>query len=181
MESESERLCFGGAPHIFQIICFTNMSGKGELWTTTTTLLMWPWPMRIVNRVKLTRWSWLDKSSIINYLAVIITYHQHQQLARGCRSSDAQLPHFPPAQIPVGVDGLVSLAWDWTNLFLSGCWAAGIEGRKLMNFNQVAFSFKTQGTNEPSPPASISNICPGTWNLALPLVMLSLRVCIIWV
>ena len=114
-------------------------------------------------------------------LTVIITYHQHQQLARGCRSSDAQLPHFPPAQIPVGVDGLASLAWDWTNLFLSGCWAAGIEGRKLMNFNQVAFSFKTQGTNEPSPPASISNICPGTWNLALPLVMLSLRVCIIWV
>ena len=60
------------------------------------------------------------------------------------------------------------------NLFsLSGCWAAGIEGRKfsfvlrLMNFNQVAFSL-TQGTNEPSPPASISNICPGTWNLALP-------------
>ena len=90
-------LCFGGAPHIFQIICFTNMSGKGELWTTTTTLLMWPWPMRMVNRVKLTRWSWLDRSSFIDYLTVIITYHQ--QLARGCRSSDAQLPHFPPIQI----------------------------------------------------------------------------------
>ena len=28
---ESERLYFGVAPHIFQIICFTNMSGKGEL------------------------------------------------------------------------------------------------------------------------------------------------------
>ena len=37
----------------------------------------------------------------------------------------------------------------------------------LMNFNQIAFS-STQGTNEPSPTASISNICPGTWNLALP-------------
>ena len=30
-ESESEGLCFGGAPQIFQIICFTKMSDKVEL------------------------------------------------------------------------------------------------------------------------------------------------------
>ena len=39
-----------------------NMSGKVELWETwetTTTLLMWPWPLRMISRQKLTRWSWL--------------------------------------------------------------------------------------------------------------------------
>ena len=34
------------------------------------------------------------------------------QKARGCRSPDAQLPHFPPAQVPLGIDDLASLAWD---------------------------------------------------------------------
>ena len=33
---------------------------------------MWPWPMRMVNRVKLTRWSWLE-GPLSFYLAVIIT------------------------------------------------------------------------------------------------------------
>ena len=62
----SERLCFGGAPRIFQIKYFANMSEKVELleiWKRTTTLLMWPWPVRMVSSWKLTRWSWLDRSS----------------------------------------------------------------------------------------------------------------------
>ena len=66
-ESESERLCFGVAPHIFQIICFTNVSGKGELWRFEQQWrLCWCDP---------GLWGWSTGWS---------------------SQGDAQLPHFPP-------------------------------------------------------------------------------------
>ena len=47
-----------------------------------------------------------------------------------------------------------------------------------MNFDQVAFSFKTQGTNEPSPPASIQIFVqePGTSPCLLQLLAHCTRV-----
>ena len=64
---ESERLYFGVAPHIFQIICFTNMSGKGELWRFEQQWrLCWCDP---------GLWGWSTGWS---------------------SQGDAQLPHFPP-------------------------------------------------------------------------------------
>ena len=76
MNFGSERLCFWGAPHIFQIKYSVNMSGKVDLlktWEGTTTLLMWLWPVRMISRWKLTRWSWLGRYSFIDYFTVIIT------------------------------------------------------------------------------------------------------------
>ena len=70
------RLCFWGAPHIFQIKYSRNMSGTVkllEIWEMTTTLLMSPWPVRMISGWKLTRWSWLGRSSLLNYLTVIVT------------------------------------------------------------------------------------------------------------
>ena len=72
----SERLCFWGAPHIFQIKYSVKMSGNVDLlktWEGTTTLLMWLWPVRMISRWKLTRWSWLGRYSFIDYFTVIIT------------------------------------------------------------------------------------------------------------
>ena len=113
ISDESERLCFGGAPHIFQIRWLINMSGKVQLlkiWATTTTLLMWPWPVRMVSEWKLTRWSWLGRSFILIILQSTSAVGKRLQL-------QLQLPHVPPTQVPVGVDGLASLAEDRKNLF----------------------------------------------------------------
>ena len=123
-------LCFGGAPHIFQMEYLTNMSGTVELldiWEMTTTLLMWPWPVRMISRWKLTRWSWLGRSSLLNYLKVNITSKtstltswsistvlssRQEAAAAGepmlsCHISPSQVRVY---QLPVGVDGLASLA-----------------------------------------------------------------------
>ena len=59
-----------------EIKYLTNLSGKVdlmEIWEMTTTFLMWPWPERMVSRSKLTRWSWLGMSSLLNHLTVNIT------------------------------------------------------------------------------------------------------------
>ena len=91
---ESERLYFGVAPHIFQIICFTNMSGKGELWRFEQQWrLCWCDP---------GLWGWSTGWSSQGDLGWKVLFHfisqssSHQQLARGCSSVDAQLPHVPP-------------------------------------------------------------------------------------
>ena len=70
---------FWGAPRIFQINYFANMSDKVErleIWKRTTTLLMWPWPVRMVSGWKLTRWSWLGRCQIILLQS---SSHKHQQ------------------------------------------------------------------------------------------------------
>ena len=70
------RVVFWGGSSNFSNNMFYQYEWQGwalKIWATKTTLLMWPWPMRMVNRMKLTRWSWLDRSSFINYLPVIIT------------------------------------------------------------------------------------------------------------
>ena len=92
------------------------MSGKVDLlktWEGTTTLLMWLWPVRMISRWKLTRWSWLGRYSFIDYFTVIITsrslLRSRQEAAAGRWWSKPVGPRI--AQI----------------LFLSGCWAAGIE------------------------------------------------------
>ena len=75
--SWSEWLCCWGAPHIFQMKYLANMSIKVELletWERTTTLLMWLWPVRMVSRWELTRWSWLGRYSL-----VILSHSQHHQ------------------------------------------------------------------------------------------------------
>ena len=109
----SERLCFWGAPHIFQIKYSVNMSGKVDLlktWEGTTTLLMWLWPVRMISRWKLTRWSWLGRYSFIDYFTVIIT---SRSLLRSRQEAAA------------GRDGQASRAKDSTNLIpirLLSCW-----------------------------------------------------------
>ena len=75
LDSQTGEVVFWGGSSYFSDNTFYQHEWQGwalKIWATTTTLLMWPWPMRMVNRVKLTRWSWLE-GPLLFYLAVIIT------------------------------------------------------------------------------------------------------------
>ena len=95
--------------HIFQIICFTNVSGKGELWRfEQQQRLCWCDP---------GLWGWLTGWSSQGDLGWKVLFHfisqssSHQQLARGCRSVDAQLPHVPPVVLQ-SITIMCWAAWD---------------------------------------------------------------------
>ena len=55
------KVVFWGGSSYFSDNMFYQFEWQGwalKIWATTTTLLMWPWPMRMVSRWKHTRWSW---------------------------------------------------------------------------------------------------------------------------
>ena len=52
----------------------------------------------------------MGRSSLINYLTVIVI--STSAVGKRMQVSRAQLPRFPPTQVPVGIDGLASLAKD---------------------------------------------------------------------
>ena len=96
---------------------------------------MWPWPTRMVIRGKLTRWSWLDR----------------RQEAAGHPMLNYHI--FPLLRYLWALMILPALHGIEQIFFLSGCWAAGIEGRKFsfVDYLQSSGLFLNPGYLEPSP------------------------------
>ena len=103
-----EVLWWGGS--FFQIKYLANMNGMvelSEMWERLTTLLMWPWPVRMVIRWMLIRWSWLGRYSLVVFIFYEHYHHQNEY-------SFWTVAKFPLSQVcvnrlPIGVDDLLNI------------------------------------------------------------------------
>ena len=155
----SRRLCFGGAPHIFQIEYSTNMSGTVELldiWEMTTTLLMWPWPVRMISRWKLTRWSWLGRSALLNYLTVNITSTTlTTALSMSSRQEAAAVGE---AMLSCRISPTQVRVFEWTFPGITATWLCW-----TLNLDKINISFKSRAvwSTLPSACAGLTVVCNG--------------------
>ena len=141
---------------------FSGMTSKTmsllhlEISEKTMTLLMWPWPVRMLSRWKLTRWSWLGRSALLNYLTVNITSTTlTTALSMSSRQEAAAVGE---AMLSCRISPTQVRVFEWTFPGITATWLCW-----TLNLDNINISFKSRAvwSTLPSACAGLTVVCNG--------------------